>query len=72
MGVPCFRKKHMTEFLGGRGSKGSFALLVEGVRRVGKTTLVAKQVMVGRFWPVCQGVGLAAKGFVGECKKIGA
>ena len=61
----------MTDFLGERGSKGSSALLVEGTRRGGKTTLVAKPDMVGRFWPVRQGVGPAAKGFVGECKKIG-
>ena len=72
MGAPCFRKKHMTDFLGERGSKGSFALLVEGVRCGSKTTLVATPELVGRFWPVLQGVGPAAKGFVGECKKIGA
>ena len=61
----------MTEFLGGRGSKGSFALLVEGVRCGSKTTLVATPDMVGRFWSVRQGAGPVAKGFVGECKKIG-
>ena len=61
----------MTEFLGGRGSKGSFALLVEGARCGSKTTLVATPDIVGRFWPVRQGVEPAAKGFVREHQRIG-
>lgn len=52
-------------------SKGSPVLLVEGARRVGKATLVATPDIVGRFWPVRQGVEPAAKGFVREHQRIG-